>query len=136
MPVCLIYNPAAQGEKAKKIRGFLESLRCDCVLRGTTGPGAARTLARAAVEEGFDTIVAAGGDGTINEVVNGLAEAPKGGERARLGLLPSGTVNVFARELGIPLDVPRAWEVVKQCTEIRIDLPCADFSTNVAPQRR
>ena len=84
-------------------------------------------LAREAVEEGFTTIVAAGGDGTLNEVLNGLAEAPEGLAKARLGLLPLGTINVFARELKLPLDVRKAFAVIESGKETRIDLPFATY---------
>src|SRR5918999_4866138 len=65
-------------------------------------------------------VVAAGGDGTINEVVNGLA-----GKDATLGILPLGTANVLARELGLPLDVERACERILRGERTRIDLGVA-----------
>ena len=61
---------------------------------------------------GFDLIVAAGGDGTVNEVLNGIGEVPGGFARARLGVLPLGTVNVFARELRIPLRHRRLYSLL------------------------
>lgn len=73
------------------------------------------------VAEGFDTIVAAGGDGTLNEVVNGIA-----GSQAVLGILPVGTMNVFATELGIPQgNVEKAWAVVERGNAVALDLPMA-----------
>ena len=72
--------------------------------------GEAESLARAAAEEGFDNVVAAGGDGTVNEVVNGIA-----GSGAALGLLPLGTMNVFATELGLPVnDLERCWQIIRE----------------------
>jgi YegS/Rv2252/BmrU family lipid kinase len=56
------------------------------------------SIVRGAVEQGFDTVVAAGGDGTVSAVANGLI-----GSQARLGIIPLGTANVLARELGIPI---------------------------------
>jgi diacylglycerol kinase (ATP) len=64
-------------------------------------------------------VVAAGGDGTINEVINGL------GKEATLGILPLGTANVLARELGLPLDVERACKRILRGERIRIDLGVA-----------
>ena len=60
--------------------------------------------------------MAAGGDGTVNEVLNGIGDAPDGFARARLGVLPLGTVNVFAREIGLPLRIERAWETLQRRT--------------------
>jgi YegS/Rv2252/BmrU family lipid kinase len=88
------------------------------------------------VAEGFDTIIAAGGDGTVNEVVNGIGDAPGGFDRARLGVLPLGTVNVFARELGISPDFKAAWAVIQAGAEARVDLPLAEFSINGREARR
>ena len=98
--------------------------------KATTAPGDARRLATEAVADGFDLVVAAGGDGTVNEVLNGIGDAAKGFERARLGVLPLGTVNVFARELKIPLRLEAAWEILRRGREIKIDLPGVEFSDN------
>ena len=105
MSICVIFNPSARGEKAKRFRAYLDEVRGDWALKPTTGPGAARRLATDAVLQGFQTIVAAGGDGTLNEVLNGIGDAPGGFKSARLGILPLGTINVFARELRLPLDI-------------------------------
>jgi YegS/Rv2252/BmrU family lipid kinase len=90
----------------------------------------ARRLGSEAVRDGFEIIVAAGGDGTINEVLNGIADVPDGFERARLGVLPLGTVNVFARELGIPRRFDRAWQTVLEARETRVDLPVVEYAEN------
>ena len=90
----------------------------------TTAAGDARALARFALEEGFATIVAAGGDGTVNEVANGVA-----GSDARFGILPVGTMNVFASELGIPPNnLPAAWKVIADGFLRELDLPMANAS--------
>jgi YegS/Rv2252/BmrU family lipid kinase len=133
---CAIFNPAARGNKARHFRNHLEAIGAQCALKATTAPGDARRLAAEAVGEGFDLVVAAGGDGTVNEVLNGLGDAPDGFARARLGVLPLGTVNVFARELGLPTRIERAWEVLQRGREMVIDLPAADFGANGARQRR
>jgi len=136
MRACVIFNPAAQGNKAGRFRRWLAGLREGCLLKPTASPGAARTLAAEAVVEGFDTIVAAGGDGTINEVLNGIGDAPEGFQRARLAVLPLGTVNVFARELNLPRTIARAWAVIRAGRETRIDLPYVDFQQAGRPARR
>ena len=74
-------------------------------------------MAREAVERGADLILAAGGDGTINEVVNGMA-----GSKVPLGILPAGTANVLANELGIPTNMERAAKALLQCVPERVSL--------------
>jgi len=105
-------------------------------LKQTTAAGDARALAAEAVREGFEIIVAAGGDGTVNEVLNGIGDAPDGFERARLGVLPLGTVNVFARELRMPLTVDAAWQALRGGRETQIDLPRVAYSEKGAPAQR
>ena len=136
MRICVIFNPAARGNKARHFRRQLDDIGSQCALKATAAPGDARRLAAEAVGEGYDLIAAAGGDGTINEILNGLGDAPEGFARARLGVLPMGTVNVFARELEIPLRLERAWEVLRRGTETKIDLPRVEFSTNGKIERR
>lgn len=93
-------------------------------------------LAAEAVREGHETIVAAGGDGTLNEVLNGMADAPDGLARARLGVLPVGTVNVFAREIQMPLRLQEALAVLEAGRETRIDLGRAEFQSGEAREVR
>ncbi len=118
----MIFNPAARSERAGQLRDRLHALDPRAVVRPTGGPGDAAAMAAAAVQEGFSVVVAAGGDGTINEVVNGLA-----GSEATLGLLPLGTMNVFAAELGIPGNrLRRCWEIIRAGHVRRIDLARAN----------
>lgn len=123
MRKCVIFNPAAKGQKAERFHALLTSIASECSLKQTESPGDARNLAAAAVQEGFESIIAAGGDGTVNEVVNGLGDVPDGFKLARVGVLPLGTVNVFARELGIPTKPETAWAVLRRGNERIIDLP-------------
>ncbi len=136
MRICVIFNPAARGNKARHFRRQLDAIGSQCALKATAAPGDARRLAAEAVGEGYDLVAAAGGDGTVNEVLNGLGDAPDGFARVRLGVLPLGTMNVFARELKIPLRLERAWEVLRRGNETKIDLPCVEFSANGRTQRR
>lgn len=136
MRACVIFNPTARGEKARRFRRHLDAIGAECALKLTTAVGDARRLAAEAVGEGFEIVVAAGGDGTLNEVLNGLADAPEGFERTRLGVLPLGTVNVFARELAIPTRLESAWQAIRQGRETRIDLPCVDYGAPDGRQRR
>jgi YegS/Rv2252/BmrU family lipid kinase len=126
--ICVIFNPAARGSKARHFRHHLDEIGGQSALKATAAPGDARRLAAEAIADGFDLIVVAGGDGTVNEVLNGIADAPNGFARVRLGVLPLGTVNVFARELKIPLRLERAWEILRHGREMKIDLGCAEFS--------
>jgi diacylglycerol kinase (ATP) len=132
----VIFNPAARGEKARRFRRQLDVIGAECAFKATTAPGDARQLAAEAVADGFDLIAAAGGDGTVNEVLNGIGDAADGFARARLGVLPLGTVNVFARELKIPLRIERAWEVLQHGHEMKIDLPRVEFSESGVLQKR
>ena len=118
----VIFNPAARGEKSQRARRLLETKAGPSVtLAPTQRAGEARLLAARAVTEGYQVIVAAGGDGTINEVINGI-----GTSGAALGVLPLGTVNVFAQELGIPRDVEAAWAVIENGRLRTIDLARAE----------
>lgn len=120
--ILVIFNPAARSERAGRLRNQIHALDPSVTVRLTGGPGDAASLAASAVEEGFDTVVAAGGDGTINEVVNGIA-----GSDATLGLLPLGTMNVFAAELGIPSNrLKRCWEIIRQGHVRPVDLARAN----------
>jgi lipid kinase YegS len=78
--------------------------------------GDAERFAADAARAGADTVLAVGGDGTVNEVVNGLA-----GFDTPLGILPAGTANDFARQIGVPDDVEAAMDVVLNTTPVRID---------------
>jgi|SRR5579884_2949812 len=83
----------------------------------TKAAGHARQLAHDAVEQRADLVIAAGGDGTINEIIQELA-----GSETALGVLPTGTVNVWAREVGIPLDIDGARDVLVHGQTRRVDL--------------
>jgi YegS/Rv2252/BmrU family lipid kinase len=122
--ICIIANPAARGVRARLDQ--LQRLTRNVVIRTTRGPGDAEAQAERAVEAGFGTVVAAGGDGTINEVVNGIGHAP-----VALGILPMGTVNVLAMELGIPFDLLSAWKVIRAGKVRLIDEATANGHTFV-----
>jgi YegS/Rv2252/BmrU family lipid kinase len=120
--ILVILNPAARGERARSLRQTIESFSPGLVVYETREPGDARTLAHRAVQQGFSTIVAAGGDGTVNEVVSGIGEAD-----VTLGVLPVGTMNVFALELGMEnKDLKHAWGVIEKGWTREIDLPLAN----------
>ena len=99
----VIHNPTAGRRAAKKLaawRKALDALGAEVTLEKTQGPLHARDIARGADTQHFDAVAVAGGDGTINEAVNGLV-----GSALPLALLPLGTANVLANELGLPRDL-------------------------------
>jgi YegS/Rv2252/BmrU family lipid kinase len=104
----LISNPktgryAARRRTSHELASQLESLGVRVDLKLTNGPGDATEIAARAARNGSSDVIVAGGDGTINEVIQGIT-----GTKARLGIIPRGTGNVLARELGLPLDDEQA----------------------------
>ncbi len=99
---CVVLNPrAGNAEDVRAIGAAIDVWRArgwEVELRSTRYAGHGVELSREAVREGFDIVTAAGGDGTVNEVINGLAYS-----RAALAVLPVGTANVWVRELKLPL---------------------------------
>ena len=122
----LIVNPNAGAGKASGNWQALIDLaeREGIEVRQTKEAGEAEALAREAVTDGgADVVVAAGGDGTISEVINGLSADF---EAARLVIVPMGTANDFANTLGVPLgDVAAALALAKTGREHRVDLVCS-----------
>lgn len=119
----LIYNPTSGREEIKRrlpdILQRLERGGLETSTHATIGEGDATLAAAEAVERGFDIVIAAGGDGTLYEVINGMAEKPN---RPPLGILPLGTTNDFARALGIPKHWEFAVDLVLQQHTRAIDV--------------
>lgn len=101
------YNGAARRRKLDVARKILSSGGIQAELEETSGPGHATEIARRAMAQGRQLVIACGGDGTINEVVNGLADG-QNGHRVPMALLPGGTANVLAKEIGLPWDIAAA----------------------------
>jgi diacylglycerol kinase family enzyme len=99
--LCLIVNPVASGVTPRSIEDALQALRvfCDVEERRTERRGHATEIARDAIEEGFDALVILAGDGTANEVLNGV------GPDVPVGVLPAGGTSVLPRALGLPRSV-------------------------------
>jgi YegS/Rv2252/BmrU family lipid kinase len=121
----LIFNPKARSQKGGRFLRFLMNHSNRFAMYATNHAGEARDLAAKFAGEGEPVVVAAGGDGTLNEVVRGLAGSP-----TTLGVLPAGTMNVFAREMGIPYDsLERALGVIERGFVREVDL----FEANGTP---
>ena len=132
--VTLISNPKTGRYASRRlppiqnIASHLESLGITVDLRLTGGPGEATEIAARAARNGSSDILVAGGDGTITEAIQGLA-----GTRARLAIIPRGTGNVLARELGLPLDEAQAVAVAAKGNSRKIYLGLAiDETTNTS----
>ncbi|HEY3298427.1 MAG TPA: diacylglycerol kinase family protein [Armatimonadota bacterium] len=125
MKTAVILNPTAgQGKPGASIEILKQSLNCcgiDCDILFTEKEGDGSILAREAANRGYDTVVAVGGDGTVNEIINGLA-----GTGVKLGLIPVGSVNVLAKDMGIPLDLRKAVTVLAAGNVKEIDLGVAN----------
>ncbi|WP_010097410.1 diacylglycerol kinase [Ornithinibacillus scapharcae] len=120
----IIYNPTSGREAFKKelpaVLEKLEKAGYEASAHATTGEGDAVQAARIAVERKYDIVVAAGGDGTINEVINGLAEQEY---RPKLGIIPVGTTNDFARALSVPRDsIQKAVDVIIEGQSMLLDI--------------
>lgn len=101
----LIVNPASGGEKAKAYETKMQQKLSDhfdkVTVKHTKEAGDAKAFAREATDDGYHSVFAMGGDGTVNEAINGISGQSY---RPRFGFLPLGTVNDLARALDIPLD--------------------------------
>ncbi len=96
--VCVIYNPqAGRGRAPARLRGLERALAGRAEFRATTGPGHAEELAREAAGAGFAVVAAAGGDGTVHEVANGLLRADR--PEVALAVYPVGSANDYAHAL-------------------------------------
>ena len=145
---CVIVNPTsgggATGRRWPELQAAFERVLTQWTPRFTTRPGEATEIARAAVHEGFDLIVCVGGDGTMNEVVNGLFEPGPEGITDRLirddialGSMRQGTGGDFARYLGLTGRLPDAVEHLRDDTTRVCDLGIVEYvDLDGAPARR
>ncbi len=119
----LIYNPSSGREEAKRKLAYilqkLEKAGIETSTAATEGDGDAVKAASEAIRKKYDIIIAAGGDGTVSEVINGMAEHE---QRPPLGILPFGTTNDLARALGIPRKWEHAVDLIIQQNSRAIDI--------------
>jgi diacylglycerol kinase (ATP) len=122
----LIYNPTSGRRRHRRFVEIEQAVRLlkdagiATELAPTTGRNTAKSIARLAVQQRRGMVIACGGDGTINEIVNGLA-----GSHVPMAVLPAGTANILAKELRIPWDIPHASRLIPDGVVRRIALGIA-----------
>jgi YegS/Rv2252/BmrU family lipid kinase len=127
MPIPVILNPAARSTKAAALEHALRRLSPEPELHLTSGPGDAAVIAEKLAAAGHELVVSAGGDGTMNEVLQGLCRAnarrKPGEQHTALGVLPLGTMNVFSVELKLPgRDIEGCWREITSGQRREVDL--------------
>src|SRR3990172_1671493 len=125
----LIVNPVARGlpplDRIREAADWLRSRGWEVDLETTAAPGEAVGFARRAAERGPLVVVACGGDGTVHEVVNGLA-----GSEAVLAAIPGGTANVWARDARLPRRPLEAAQVIEGGRCLRMDLGLIEWEAH------
>jgi diacylglycerol kinase (ATP) len=123
----LVYNPTSGRRRHRRFNEVEQAVRIlknegiSTELAPTTRRASATEIARKAVEQRRGMVIVCGGDGTVNEVVNGLV-----GSQVPMALLPAGTANILAKELGIPWDIPQAARLIPGGTVRRIAVGLAE----------
>jgi YegS/Rv2252/BmrU family lipid kinase len=126
-PIPVILNPAAKSTQAAAREKVIRALSPAPELILTSAPGEATEIAAKLAKEGHPLVVAAGGDGTMNEVLQGIcqvnANRSAGEKHTALGVLPVGTMNVFSLEMGLPAsDIANCWQKISSGRLKEIDL--------------
>jgi len=130
----IIINPTSGKEKAasfeERIKEELKSKYPNLVVKYTKGEGDATKFAKEACEEKYDLVVSLGGDGTVNEIVNGIASFEK---PPLLGIIPLGTANNLAKALNIPMKPEKAIEILNNDYHKKIDVGLVNdkYFTNI-----
>ncbi|MGM9986232.1 MAG: diacylglycerol kinase [Bacillaceae bacterium] len=131
----IIYNPTSGRELFKKNLPYalerFEQAGYETSAHATTGAGDATRAAEEACEEGFDVVIAVGGDGTLNEVVSGLIKYEK---RPKFGIIPMGTTNDFAQAMGLKKTIEAAVDVIVNGKTVPLDIGSANdrYFINIA----
>ena len=119
----IIYNPTSGRELFRKhlpeVLEKMEQAGYETSCHATTCEGDAIQAAKVAVERNFDLVIAVGGDGTLNEVISGIAKFEN---RPKVGLIPMGTTNDFARAVHIPRDINKAVDIILKGESIPVDI--------------
>src|SRR5690554_4034740 len=123
--MCLIINPVSGTESKKNIpedvAASLDQKKTDLIIRVTGYPRHASEIAREAVQEGFKSVIVAESDGTVNEAARELVNTS-----TALGIIPLGSGNGLARDLGIPIDAEKALDIVLKDSTRAIDYGTAN----------
>ena len=122
---------ARRSRQIQKAVAVLREGGVNAELRFTASPGDGKRLAAEAAASGCDLIIACGGDGTINEVINGLARG-----NTPLAILPGGTANIAAKELGLPENIVKAARQISTCQPCRIPLGLATWEESGISRQR
>ncbi len=124
----MIFNPVAGRRRRRRVNRFIAACAAGGAkvdLHQTSGPGDAQSVASRASHGAYDAVVAAGGDGTVNETINGMM-LDEARPALPLGILPLGTANVLAHELALPRDPEQAARVVLAGGRRRVALGVAN----------
>jgi diacylglycerol kinase (ATP) len=122
MRTCVILNPeAGSGNSAARVQRAMARLP-NAELRESDAPASLELLVRQAVADGYQRIVAAGGDGTVSAVASALLAAGEGQPGYECGILPIGTGNDLALALGIPLELEKAAEILSSGSASKVDV--------------
>jgi diacylglycerol kinase (ATP) len=136
--VKIIVNPAAGGGAVGRgwyrIRRRLAGSGTPADYEFTNGPGDARRIARRSAYEGYRTIVAVGGDGTVNEVANGILES--GSTSTAIGVVSAGTAHAFALSMGISQDCSTTWSWLEDYQSVLIDVGSVECRRSGRPVQR
>jgi diacylglycerol kinase (ATP) len=120
--LCIIFNPSARGGKAISLYAELKELAGAAPIFDATTADSIQELTAEVIKRGYDHIIVAGGDGTVNGVINGSRAAD-----VLLSVLPLGTMNVFAYELGIrSSQLKKCWEMIQLGRPRAVDLVSAN----------
>ncbi len=132
MTAKVILNPFANLwgalERKDEVEQALKAAGIDYHLEITTGPDHGIELAAKAIEEGYQPIISAGGDGSISEVVNGIVQANQDEVKVSLGIMPLGTANDFVINLGLPKTLNEAASIIAAGKTRKLDLAKITFS--------
>lgn len=135
----VIVNPVAgAGKTARKwprIKEHLKSIGLNFEHDVTEAPGHAIELARVAAEKGYEQVVSVGGDGTINEVVNGLYDAGSIGDTV-LGIIGTGTGSDYIRTLGVPRPYEQACRCLMSSRKLTVDVGVVEYTNNGGTVKR